>query len=534
MAVLLLHWGRDCWVIVTGQIGGWNLLEGIHPLSGRHVTDHQMRLYMKFRQTDAPPVAAAKAGFSTASGYRFEVDSRLPSQKGGVRGRRRPDPLVDIFESEVVPMLIAASGLRAVAIFEEMQRRHPDLPDGVRRTLERRIRSWRALHGPDQDVIFRQVQVPGQMGLSDFTDMADLEVLIVGVPLDHRLYHFRLACSGFEHAHVILGGESYVALAEGLQNALWALGGAPREHRSDSLSAAFRNLDRHAAEDLTRRYDALCLHYGMEPTRNNRGVAHENGAIESAHGHLKKAVKDALLMRGSRDFDDLGTYRCFIDEIVSRKNARGAKRIDAERGALQMLPGQRTSDYEEVIVTVTSSGGFTLRKVFYTVPSRLIGHRLRVRLYDDRLDVFVGGTPLMTLERGRASANGKHGHVVDYRHVIHALRRKPMALLGRVYRNQLFPRDAYRRTFERLLDQVPEKQACRVMVSLLALAHDRGCEGELAGALSEGLAAKKLPDLMALSQRFAPDPASLPEVFVHLTPLIAYEALLCASMGEAA
>ena len=364
-------------------------------------------------------------------------------------------------------MLKAAPGLRAVAIFEEMQRRHPHLSPGARRTLERRIRSWRARHGADQDVIFRQVHEPGRMGLSDFTDMADLGVTIATEPLDHRLYHFRLVYSGFEHAHVILGGESYVALAEGLQNALWTLGGAPREHRSDSLSAAFRNLDADAREDLTRRYDALCAHYGMEPTRNNRGVAHENGAIESPHGHLKKAVKDALLMRGVNDFEDLTSYRRFIDEIVSRKNATNGKRIEAERLTLQSLPGQRTCDYEETIVTITSSGGFTLRKVFYTVPSRLIGHRLRVRLYDDRLDLFIGGTALMTLTRGRPPTTGKHAHVVDYRHVIHALRRKPMALLNLVYRDQLFPRDAYRRTFERLLEKLPAKSACRIMVDLL-------------------------------------------------------------------
>jgi hypothetical protein len=195
-------------------------------------------------------------------------------------------------------MLKAAPELRAVAIFEEMQRRHPGLSGGVRRTLERRIRSWRALNGAEQEVIFRQIHEPGRMGLSDFTDMADLGITIVGEPLEHRLYHFRLVYSGFEHAHVILGGESYVALAEGLQNALWALGGSPHEHRSDSLSAAFRNLDQDARQDLTRRYDALCLHYGMQPTRNNRSVAHENGSIESSHGHFKKAVKDALLMRG--------------------------------------------------------------------------------------------------------------------------------------------------------------------------------------------------------------------------------------------
>jgi len=489
---------------------------------------------MTFRQTDGPAVSAAKASISTATAYRFEQDHRPPSVKAEPRGRRRPDPLVSFFDAEVVPMLTAAPELRAVAIFEEMQRRHPDLPDGTRRTLERRIRAWRALHGANQEVIFRQVHEPGRMGLSDFTDMADLGVTIAGVRLDHRLYHFRLAYSGFAHAHVIRGGESYVALAEGLQNALWALGGAPHEHRSDSLSAAFRNLDHDAREDLTRRYDALCRHYGMEPTRNNRGVAHENGSIEAPHGHLKKAVADALLMRGTSGFDDLAGYRLFIDEIVSRKNAHHAKRIAAERVVLQQLPGQRTCDHEETIVTVTSSGGFTLKKVFYTVPSRLIGHRLRVRLYDDRLELFIGATLLMTLTRGRAAATGKHAHVVDYRHVIHALRRKPMALLNLVYRDQLFPRDAYRLTFDRLLENIPDKAACRLMVDLLALAHDRGCEADLAVLLTADLAAVRLPDITALRTRFAPDPASLPEVVVHLTPLIAYEALLGTDMGEAA
>ena len=490
---------------------------------------------MKFRQTSTPTVAAAKASISRATAYRFEKDPKLLSHRQAPRGRRRPDPLADIFDVEVVPMLMAAPGLRAVAVFEEMIRRHPELGAGVRRTLERRIRSWRAIHGEEQEVMFRQVQVPGRLGLSDFTDMGHAGVSIAGAPLDHRLYHFRLAYSGFEHAHVVLGGESFVALAEGLQNALWSLGGAPQEHRSDSLSAAFRNLDQDARQDLTRRYEELCCHYGMTATRNNPGVAHENGAIEGPHGHLKRAIADALLLRGSADFDELVAYRGFIDEIVGRQNARNAKRIEAERAELHRLPDRRTSDYEEVSVRVTSSGGFTLRKVFYTVPSRLIGHRLRVRLFDDRLEVLIGSTALMTLPRGRASRSGKHDQVVNYRHVIHALRRKPMALLNLVYRDQLFPREAYRRTFDALLEHLPERQACRLMVELLAMAHDRGCESELADRLAAGLEAGQLPDMGALRERFAPDPAQLPTVVVHLAPLNAYEALLEAGLtGEAA
>lgn len=491
---------------------------------------------MKFRQTHPIEVAAAKADISRATGYRLTQDPRLPSQKAQPRERRRPDPLEAIFDAEVVPLLHEAPGLRAVAIYEEMLRRHPELSPGIRRTLERRVRSWRALHGAEQDVIFRQVHEPGRMGLSDFTEMSSLGVTVGGQPLAHMLYHFRLPWSGFEHAHVILGGESFVALAEGLQNALWSAGGAPHQHRSDSLSAAFRNLDADAKADLTTRYDALCAHYRMVPTRNNRGEAHENGAIESAHGHLKAAIRDALLMRGTTDFPDLVGYRAFVDEIGGRRNAAHSKRITAERAYLQTLPANRTADFEEVIVTVSSTGGFTLRKVFYTVPSRLIGHRLRVRLYDDRLEIFMGGTALMTLSRGRAHPDGRHDQVVNYRHVIHALRKKPMALLNLVYRDKLFPRPAYRRAFEALSAQLPEKLACKITVEFLALAHDRGCERELAEQLDRVLDQGVLPDPVALRRLFGPDPADLPTVSVLPVALDSYDALVAPApyVGEMA
>lgn len=486
---------------------------------------------MKLRLTETVPVAAAKAGMSVATAYRVEQDPRLPSQKREPRGRRRPDPLAGIFETDVVPLLQREPGLRPIAVFEELCRSHPQLPRRVRRTLERRMRAWRAQHGAEREVIFRQLHEPGRLGLSDFTEMADLQVSIAGALLDHRLYHFRLAYSGFEHAHVVLGGESFVALAEGLQNALWTLGGAPLEHRSDSLSAAFRNLDTAAREDLTRRYDALCAHYRMEPTRNNRGVAHENGVIESAHGHLKRAIADALLLRGSRDFTSLPEYRRFIDEIGARHNTRVADRIEAERSHLQCLPVARTSDFESTWVDVTRSSGFTLRKVFYTVPSRLIGHRLRARLYDDRIELFIGGSPLLSVPRGRPGPNGKHGHVVDYRHVIHALRRKPQALLGLVYRDQLFPREAYRQMFEWLRSERTARIACKVSVELLSLAHERACEGQLASVLEQLLSDQQMPDLNALRARFAPDPARLPAIRVHLAPLSSYEALLQAAVA---
>ena len=245
---------------------------------------------MNLRRNHSPAIAGAKAGFSTAAAYRIEKDPRLPSQKKARRERRRADPFADVWDNEVVPMLKAAPGLRPIAVFGELCRRHPDLGDGTRRTLERRIRAWRAVNGRiGRSSFARSIRRAG-WDCRTSRKWPILGVTIAGELLDCRLYHFRLPFSGFEHAHVVLGGESFVALAEGRQNALWALGGVPEQHRSDSLSAAFRNLDADAKEDLTKRYEAFCAHYGMTPTRNNPGVSHENGSIESAHGHPKRAL----------------------------------------------------------------------------------------------------------------------------------------------------------------------------------------------------------------------------------------------------
>ena len=472
---------------------------------------------MRLRTDQSQTTAAAKAGLSVATGRRTERDPRLPSGKRERRRyRTRPDPLAGLWDAEIVPLLEAAPGLRPISLFDELARRHPDrIGPSFRRTLERRVAEWKALYGADRDVMFRQVQQPGRMGLSDFTDVSELGVIVAGQPLEHRLYHFALACSGFEHVEVVLGG-------------------VPHEHRSDSLSAAFRNLAKPGAADLTRRFEALVSHFGMVASRNNRGVAHENGAIESRHGHAKQRLAQALLLRGSARFDDLEAYRAFVAEVVGQHNRRHAVLIDAERAVLKPLPTQPAMTWEEMTVRVTSASGFMCRHVFYTVPSRLVGHRLHLRLHDDRIEAYLGGSFLLTLPRGRRPKGAGLVHVVDYHHVIAALRAKPGALANLAYRDALWPRTAYRRAWEALIAAGPVRDAARIMVGLLALAHDRGVEADLAAAIDEALDAGTLPELAQMLRRFTPKATAAPEVTVILPSLSAYDRLIAMPGAETA
>jgi hypothetical protein len=499
---------------------------------GKPVTDQQVRAYMQDRLRYSQGAAAARAGLSERTARRLEADPCLPSQRQAERGRTVPDPLAAVWEPVLLPILENDPAVQAVTLLRHLQVTDPDAfpDDRVRRTLERRVRDWRALHGPECDVIFRQVPEPGRMGLSDFTDATELAVTIAGQPLPHRLYHFVLAYSGWEHAAVVLGGESFTALAENLQNALWALGGVPREHRTDSLSAAYRNLDREAAEDVTRRYEAFCAHYGMAASRNNPGEAHENGAVEAHHGHLKAALDQALILRGSRDFASLADWRRFVDQLVARRNRRREAAIQIEMAALKPLPPRRTTDFTEVVARVTRTGGFLVHGIFYSAPSRLIGQRLRVHVYDDRIEAWLGSTHVVSHSRLRARQDGRRVHCVDYHHVIHALRRKPQALAASVYRDSLFPRGEYAAAWAALEAALPRREACRRMVDLLWLAHDEACEAELATQIAGELAAGRLPDAVTLRSRLTPRQRDLPEdVPVALTALAQFDALLEAS-----
>ena len=498
-------------------------------MPGKSVTDQQARLYMTDRLHHTQRVAAARAGLSERTARRIEADPRLPSQRKATRGRTVSDPLEAVWEPVLLPILQRDPAVQAVTLLRHLQLSDPDAfpDDRVRRTLERRVRDWRALHGPECDVIFRQTPEPGRMALSDFTDAGELGVTIAGQPLAHRLYHFVLAYSSWEHAAVVLGGESFSALAENLQNALWTLGGVPHEHRTDSLSAAYRNLDAEAAADVTKRYEAFCAHYSMLASRNNPGEAHENGAVETQNNHLKVALDQALILRGSRDFAELADWRRFVDELVARRNRRRDAAVRIEMAALRSLPTRRTTDFTEVVSRVTRTGGFLVHQVFYSAPSQLIGKRLRVHVYDDRIEAFLGATRVVTHPRRRGRDDGLRVHCVNYRHVIHALRRKPQALAGSVYRDGLFPRSEYAEAWAALSAALPRRDACRRMVDLLWLAHDEGCETELATLIAGSLGQGELPEARALQEKLEPRRRALPDdTPVALTNLASFDALL--------
>lgn len=287
-------------------------------MSGKHITQLQENSYMKNRQTGlTQETSSAKAGISVRSGRRIEKGEKTRHKER--KWRTRKDPLEAVWDSELVPLLENESSLTGITLWDYLDEQHPGkYPERYLRTLQRRVKHWQATQGPDREVMFRQSVPAGHQGLSDFT-RPNTDITIDGKAFPHLLYQFRLAFSGWRHVHLIQGGESYSALADGLQSALHALGGSPKEHRTDSLSAAYVNSVE--KQRLTEDYQHLCKHYGMRPTTNTLGVSHENGAIEASHGSLKRRIDQAIKLRGSSDFSTLRAYRAFLehysDQVVA-------------------------------------------------------------------------------------------------------------------------------------------------------------------------------------------------------------------------
>jgi len=492
-------------------------------MPGISITTQQVKLYMSYRKKHTQVAASAKAGISERSARRIE-NGVHNSQRQPRQYRTRKDPLDGLFEKHLVPLLKENPALQPITLLDVLDEKTPNTFDHSHlRTLQRRVKRWRAKEGPEQEVIFLQQHTPGDMGISDYTWMNTLNITIAGDEFKHKLYHYRLVYSGWTYVQVTLGGESFESLSAGLQNAFWRSGGVPATHRTDSLSAAFNN---HSQETLlTERYTKLCKHYGVKATRNNKGVAHENGAIESANGHLKRKVDQQLMLRGSRDFTCLTEYEKFINLIVAKINRQCKTRFDEEKAHLQALPNRRSNDFSELHVKVTSSSTISVKRVTYTVPSRLIGSALLVHIYDDRLALFYGHELTLTLPRLYAQGSIR-GRQIDYRHVIHSLAKKPNAFRNSLLRDDLIPHGDFSLIWQQLTKDGLSDTDCRYMVDLLMLAANYDCEQALGRYVLTALEAGNRVSAKQCRALFGPDKIEIPMVTSQQHSLNSYDCLM--------
>jgi len=253
------------------------------------------------------------------------------------------------------------------------------------RTLQRRIKQWHATEGPVREVFFIQKHLPGRLGQSDFTRMSEIGVTIAGQSFDHMVYHFVLTYSNWEHA-TLCYSESFESLSEGLQNALWRLGGVPQQHRTDRLSTAINNMS--DAKEFTGRYDSLLRHYKMEGQKVQAGKANENGDVEQRHHRWRRAVTQSLLLRGSPDFLTITAYTDFLRALLSQLNNGRRELLAIEMQQLRALPDHRLDSMKRLKVRVDSGGLVYVDRNAYSVHSRLIGEQVEARLKIDTIEIW--------------------------------------------------------------------------------------------------------------------------------------------------
>jgi len=396
---------------------------------------------------------------------KYRDTKSLPSEGSAPRDwRTRKDPFVNVWP-EVQARLEAEPRLRAFTLFAWLQEQHPGtFPDSQRRTFERRVRHWRSTQGPQREVIFPQVHRPGVLAASDFTTMNSLGVTIAGQPLDHLLYHCTLTYSNWESVSVCFS-ESFEALSRGIQNAFWEMGGVPGRHRSDSLSAAVNNLSED--REFRSRYQDLMAYYQVQAEKINPRQAHENGDVESSHGHLKTAVEQALLLRGSRDFASRDDYEQFLRQLIERRNLARRDKFAEEQALLGELPPARLAHVQRVSgIKVRRSSTIQVKRNTYSVPSRLIGEQVDVVIDVEHVEVWHAGVKIQQMPRLAGSGR----HAINYRHVIDSLVRKPGAFENYQYHQDLFPTSHFRIAYDWLCRDHSPKVAVREYLKILQLA----------------------------------------------------------------
>jgi hypothetical protein len=426
---------------------------------------HVKELQRLLAQGKSLAASARMTEMSEKTARDYRDDQRLPSQRKQPRNyRTRVDPFAKVWP-EVERRLQAEPRLQAYTLFEWLQANHPgEFASSTRRTFERRVSKWQALRGPGKPVFFEQRHEPGRLAASDFTVCNELNVKIAGHRFDHCFYHCVLTYSNTESVSLCFS-ESFEALSEGIQKAFWEFGGVPLRHRTDSLSAAVNNHS--SRKSHTARYTALMDHYGCQPERTNARCANENGDVESSNRHFKNRLDQALLLRGSRDFASRQEYVTFVEQRVAGNNGNRQEKLVAEQVVLQSLPDQRL-DTADVILGVRVSKGSTIqvRTNTYSIPSRLIGKRVDVRIEAEQIEVTHGENLIQTMPR----VYGKHGASINYRHIIDSLVRKPGAFASYRYREELFPTSQFRIAYDILLEAHSQKVADKQYVKILELA----------------------------------------------------------------
>jgi hypothetical protein len=427
--------------------------------------------------------AAMRADMDRKTARKYRVLGQLPKEARKPRTWRTwPDALTEVWPA-VAEQLQREPRLQAKTLWEWLQRTQTGkYPESMRRTFERRVRQWKALHGSAKQVFFRQEHAPGRLAASDFTSMNDLQVTITGAPFPHLLYHFVLTCSNWEHVTLCFA-ESFASLSAGMQNALWALGAVPERHRTDRMTLAVHHDGQ--AEQFTAKYRALLAHYGVQAEATNPYSGHENGDVESSHRHFKDAVEQALLLRGSRDFANRDEYWDLLQAVQAQRNAGRAAKVTAEMTQLRPLPAQRLETLERERVRVRRGSTIRVKKNTYSVPSRLIGEEVEARIGMEEIEVWYAEQLLQRMPRLR----GQDKHQIDYRHIINWLVRKPGAFARYVYREDLYPTLTYRRAYDALVAQQPVR-ADKEYVRLLYLAAQEG-EGRVEEALVKLLDQRK-------------------------------------------
>ena len=489
------------------------------------VSDRQIkRLFRLMERGETLAKAALKSGMDVKTARKYARAKKLPSTlKTPHTWRTREDVFAEVWE-DLEQKLGLLPGLDAKTLFDDLQRRFPGrYQDGQLRTLQRKVKRWRALEGPGKEVFFEQVYTPGERSESDFTRMKTLGVTIQGEPFDHLVYHFVLCYSNWETGTLCFS-ESFEALSEGLQNALWELGGVPRMHQTDRLSTAV-NKDTNP-EVFTRRYEALMRHYVLEPRRTQTAAPNENGDVESLHGHFKRALEQALLLRGGRDFESRETYRAFLQKVLDQRNAGRQHRLAEERNVLGKLPAERLDSCRPPMkVRVSRNSTVRVMGNAYSVHSRLIGEQVTVRLYIEHLEVWYAQQCVERIPRLR----GKQKHRIDYRHVIDWLVRKPGAFANYRYREDLFPTHRFRVAYDLLRGDQPyraDKDYLRLLL-LAARENEAAVDEALRYLIAEGLPLTlEAVDDLVRSATALPSPK---DVTIERVDLTSYDALLTRS-----